>query len=106
MAFMIPAVRNEYDIYLSRSPRSSGSPPTQEWPTSSVEEYLRSLRGVSAGQNNNNNVLTKNYNLGAGSRDRSPGSSPPPRKTSRDLCSMQGRMDPVLIEKLKKCDPS
>uniref|UniRef100_A0A1E1XRG0 Uncharacterized protein n=1 Tax=Amblyomma sculptum TaxID=1581419 RepID=A0A1E1XRG0_AMBSC len=105
MAFMIPAVRNEYDIYLSRSPRNSGSPPTQEWPTSSVEEYLKSLRGVAACQNNNN-VLTTNYSLGTGSRDRSPGSSSPPRKTSRDLCSMQGRMDPVLIEKLKKCDPS
>uniref|UniRef100_G3MPF3 Uncharacterized protein n=1 Tax=Amblyomma maculatum TaxID=34609 RepID=G3MPF3_AMBMU len=105
MAFMIPAVRNEYDIYLSRSPRNSGSPPTHDWPTSSVEEYLKTLRGSTACQNNNN-VLVKNYNLGAACRDLSAGSSSPPRKTSRDLCSLQGRVDPVLIEKLKKCDPS
>ncbi|KAH6929891.1 hypothetical protein HPB50_006612 [Hyalomma asiaticum] len=104
MAFMIPAVRNEYDIYLSRSPRNSGSPPTQEWQTSSVEEYLRSLRG-SACHNNNNNVFMKNNNLSA-SRDRSSCSSSPQRKTSRDLCCMHRKVDAVLIEKLKKCDPS
>ncbi|KAH7945840.1 hypothetical protein HPB49_016310 [Dermacentor silvarum] len=103
MAFMIPAVRNEYDIYLSRSPRNSGSPPTQEWSTSSVEEYLRSMRGSAC--QNNNNVFVKNNNLGS-SRDRSSGSSSPQRKTSRDIVSMQARADPVLIEKLKKCDPS
>ncbi|KAL1418689.1 hypothetical protein MTO96_025723 [Rhipicephalus appendiculatus] len=103
MAFMIPAVRNEYDIYLSRSPRNSGSPPTQEWQTSSVEEYLRSLRGSAC--QNNNNVFMKNNNLCAG-KDRSSCCSSPQRKTSRDLCSMHGNTDPVLIQKLKKCDPS
>uniref|UniRef100_A0A224YHI6 Uncharacterized protein n=1 Tax=Rhipicephalus zambeziensis TaxID=60191 RepID=A0A224YHI6_9ACAR len=104
MAFMIPAVRNEYDIYLSRSPRNSGSPPTQEWQTSSVEEYLRSLRG-SASQNNNNNVFMKNNNLST-SRDHSSCSTSPQRKTSRDLYSLHGNTDLVLIQKLKKCDPS
>ncbi|KAL3221668.1 hypothetical protein MRX96_029291 [Rhipicephalus microplus] len=105
MAFMIPAVRNEYDIYLSRSPRNSGSPPTQEWQTSSVEEYLRSLRGSGCQNNNNNNVFVKNNNLSP-IRDRSSCSTSPQRKTSRDLYAMHGNVDALLIQKLKKCDPS
>lgn len=105
MAFMIPAVRNEYDIYLSRSPRNSGSPPTNEWSASSVEEYLKTLRGSTCPSNNNNNVHVRNNNLGP-SRDHTNGSSPARRKTSRHLDSMQGREDAALIQQLKKCDPS
>uniref|UniRef100_A0A2R5LG82 Uncharacterized protein n=1 Tax=Ornithodoros turicata TaxID=34597 RepID=A0A2R5LG82_9ACAR len=48
MAFMIPAVRNEYDIYFSRSPRSSlpGSVSGSPQAPSVMEEYFRNLRGT------------------------------------------------------------
>ncbi|EEC17169.1 uncharacterized protein LOC8039957 [Ixodes scapularis] len=106
MAFMIPAVRNEYDIYLSRSPRSSGSPPPFGWTASSVEDYLRNLRASPAVCHNNNTISQNNMNNSSNSKEQRPGSAPR-RKTSRDMSHIQGKLDhSELMQKLKRCNES
>lgn len=107
MAFMIPAVRNEYDIYLSRSPRSSGSPPPFSVTASSVEDYLRNLR-ASPAVCQNNNTISQNNNVNSSPNSKDLRSGPVPRrKTSRDMSHPQGKLNnSELMEKLKRCNES
>lgn len=103
MAFMIPAVRNEYDIYLSRSPKNSGSPPSFGWTASNVDDSMRTWRSSSVCESNNNNVVVQNNNF---CNSCSAGGQTQRRKTSKEMCVPQGKPDSALMEKLKRCDES